>query len=200
MNKWHFWLAILVLGVMVVFSIGGTAAAPELKIQKALGVTGGSDVHKIPLGSTITHLPDGSTKVTGPNGKSVISVESSEVGLIPTTRGMARADRVYQVPSGSFVHGASPDTIEVYNADGKLILTVIDQAGKAGLEAIQTMASSYTGWIECARYGFLWPNPDPDRSFTHFYAEWTVPTAPVNSWMDNDAVGLFNGIQGDGAD
>ena len=193
MNKWHFWLAIVVLGVMVVFSIGGTAAAPELKVQKALGVTGGSDVHKIPLGSTITHLPDGSTKVTGPNGKSVISVESSEVGLIPTTRGMARADRVYQVPSGSFVHGTSQNTLEIYDADGKLILTVIDQAGEVGLEAFQTIPASYEwGWIEYGR-------STGRRSYSHLYGQWTVPAAPQNSWIDDDVVYLFNGIQGTGA-
>ena len=144
-------------------------------------------------------MPDGSTTIVGPDGNLVISVKNSEVGLIPTTRGMFKATRVYQVPSGSFVHGASPDTIEVYDVNGKLILTVIDQAEKTGLEAVQTYTSSYTDWVECARYGFLWPNPDPDWSFTHFYAEWTIPTAPINSWLDDDVVALFNGIQGDGA-
>jgi len=42
---------------------------------------------------------------------------------------MAEATHVYEVPSGSFVHGASPNIIEVHDADGKLILTVIDRAG-----------------------------------------------------------------------
>jgi len=197
MNKWRFWLAVLVLGVLVAFSVGATAAPPELKVQKALGVTGGSDVHKIPLGSTITHLPDESTTILGPDGNSVISVKNSEVGLIPTPNGMFKATRVYTVPSGSFVHGTSQNTIEIYDADGKLILTVIERREKTDLEAVQTMTVPYTGWVEFAYYGDL--GSDPDTSFTHFYAEWTIPAAPINSWMDDDVVGLFNGIQGSGA-
>lgn len=129
MNNCRFWLIVLILGLLVAFSVGGTGGAPELKIQKALGVTGSPDVYNIPVGSTIIHLPDGSTKIIGPDGMLVISVNSSEVGLITTPGGMAKATHVYEAPSGSFVHGVSPNTIEVYDADGKLILTVIDQAG-----------------------------------------------------------------------
>jgi hypothetical protein len=129
MNNCRFWLIVLILGLLVVFSVGATGGTPELKIQEPLGVTGAPDVYKIPVGSTIIQLPDGSTKIIGPDGMLVISVNSSEVGLIPTPGGMAKATSVYEVPSGSFVHGASPNTIEIYDADGKLILTVIDQTG-----------------------------------------------------------------------
>jgi len=129
MNNCRFWLIILILGLVVVFSVGAIGETPELKVQKALGVTGPPDVHKIPVGSTIIYLRDGSTKIIGPDGTLVICVNSSEVGLIPTPGGMAEATHVYEVPSGSFVHGASPNIIEVHDADGKLILTVIDRAG-----------------------------------------------------------------------
>ncbi len=200
MNKCRFWLTVLIVGLLVVFSVGASGGAPELKVQKALGVTGASDVYNIPIGSTIIHLTDGSTKITGPDGKSVISAKSSEVGLIPTPEGMARADRVYDVPSGSFVHGASPNTIEIYDADGKLILTVIDQAGEADSEAVPTSPGTYpptydgTGWIEDAYYYY-----GPAGSYMDFYGQWTVPAAPVNSWIDDDIVYLFNGIYGPGA-
>lgn len=156
MNKWRFWLIVLILGLvlLVVFSVGATGGPTGLQIQKALGVTGASDVHNIPVGSTIIHLPDGSTNIIGPDGMSVISVKSSEVGLIPTPEGMAQATHVYEVPSGSFVHGASPNTIEIYDADGKLILTDIDQTRQAGLEAIQTSLPDFSDWIEFALWGF----------------------------------------------
>ena len=49
MSKYRFWLIVLVVGLLAVFSIGGTGGPPELKIQKALGVTEGSDVHSIPV-------------------------------------------------------------------------------------------------------------------------------------------------------
>lgn len=191
MNKYRFWLIVLLLGLLVVFSVGATGGTPELKIQKALGVTGAADIYKIPSGSTIIHLPDGSTTITGPDGGLVISVKSSEVGLIPTPGAMVRADHVYAVPSGSFVHGASPNTIEIYDVGGKLILTVIDQAEEAGLEAAQTIPSTYSDWIEDAWYGY--------GSYSHLYGQWTVPAAPVNSWMDDDVVYLFDGIYGPGA-
>lgn len=190
MNKCRLGLIVLLLGVLVVFSVGASGGAPELKVQKALGVVEAADVHKIPVGSTITHLPDGSTTITGPDGKLVISAKSSEVGLTPTPEGMAKATRVYEVPSGSFVHGASPNTIEIYDADGKLILTVIDQARQAGLESFQTIPA-FSNWIEDGWWGY--------RSYGYFYGQWTVPTAPQNSWIDDDIVYLFNGIQGTGA-
>ena len=159
MSKSRLWLVVLILGLLVAFSVGATGGETELKIQKALGVTGAPDVYGIPVGSTIIHLPDGSTNIIGPDGMSVISVKSSEVGLIPTPGGMAKATSVYEVPSGSFVHGASPNTAEVYDADGKLILTVIDQAGQAGLEAVQTSPGTYSGWIESAQYGYQCESP-----------------------------------------
>lgn len=193
MKKCRFWAIILLLGVLVVFSVGASEGAPQLKVQKALGVTGAPDVHQIPVGSTITHLPDGSTTVTGPDGMSVISAQSSEAGLVSTPQGMARATRVYEVPSGSFVHGASPDTIEVYDADGKVILTVIDEGGEAGLEAAQTVPAAYPmGWIEDAE----WIGPG---SFGHLYGQWAIPTTPNYALEDPSVIYLFDGIQGDGA-
>jgi hypothetical protein len=193
MNKCRFGLIVLLLGLLVVFSVGATGGTPQLKIQEALGVTDASDVYKIPVGSTIIHLPDGSTKITGPDGKLVISAKSSEVGLTPTPYGMAKADHVYEVPSGSFVDGVSPNTIEVQNPDGKVILTVIDQSGEAGLEAAQTPPAAYPhGWVEYA----YWYGP---RSFGHLYGQWAVPTTPNYAWMDSSIAYLFDGIQGDGA-
>jgi hypothetical protein len=196
MNKNRLWLAVLILVVVAVLSVGATEGAPEttqLKIQKALGVTDAPDVHKIPVGSTITHLPDGSTEVTGPHGKLVISVKSSEVGLVATPEGMARADHVFDFPSGSFVHGASANTIEIYNSCGELLFTVIDQAGEAGLEAAPAAPAAYPdGWVEYAR----WNGPG---SFGHLYGEWTVPTTPQYTSRDTSAAFLFDGIQGAGA-
>jgi len=202
MNKRRFLLIVLMLGllmVLAIFSIGATGETPQLKVQKAVGVTGAPDVYNIPVGSTITHLPDGSTKIIGPNGVLVTSAKSSEIGLIPTPEGMAKATHVYDIPSGFFVHGASLNTVEVYDAEGKLILTVIDQAGEAGSEAVPTSPDTYTpspyegdGWIEWAK----WVGPG---SFSYFYATWLCPAAPVNSWIDDDVVYLFNGIEGDGA-
>lgn len=191
MNKHRLWVIVLMLGLLAAFSVGATGGPPELKVQQALGVTEAPGVHRIPVGSTVIHLADGSTTVTGPDGRSVISVKSSEVALIPAPEGMAPATRVYEVPSGSFVHGVSPDTIEIYDADGMLILTVIDQAGEAGSEAVQTNPPAYSDWIEDAHWGY--------RSYGYFTAKWIVPVAPINSWIDDDVVYLFNGIYGPGA-
>lgn len=193
MNKCRFFLIVLLLGLLVVFSVGATGGTPQLKIQNALGVTDAPDVHRIPVGSTIIHLPNGSTEITGPDGKLLMSAQAGEVALTSTPHGMAKADHVYEVPSGSFVHGASPDTIEVYNADGKVILTVIDQAGEAGLQAAQTVPAAYDGnWIEDAD----WVGPE---SFGHLYGQWAVPITPNYTLEDGSVVYLFDGIQGDGA-
>jgi hypothetical protein len=199
MNKRRFLLIALILGlVLAIFPTGATGETPQLKVQKAVGVTGAPDVYNIPIGSTITHLPDGSTKIIGPDGALVISAKSGEVGLIPTPAGMAKATHVYDIPSGSFVHGASLNTVEVYDADGKLILTVIDQAAEAGSGAVLASPDTYPpspyagdGWIEWTQ----WLGP---CSFSYFYASWLCPAAPVNDWIDDDVVYLFNGIDGEG--
>jgi hypothetical protein len=61
MSRWQFWLVILTLGVLGMCSIGASAAAPELKVQKALGVTDAADVCNVRVGSTVTYLANGST-------------------------------------------------------------------------------------------------------------------------------------------
>lgn len=191
MKKWRFWLIVVMLGLVVAFSVGATVGEPQLKVQKALGVTAARDVYRIPVGSTVVHLPDGSTRIVGPDGQLVIYARRSEVGFIPTPAGMAKATRVYEVPSGSFVHGASSSTIEIHDADGTLILSVIDQSGEAGLEAVQTSPPAFSGWIEYAHWG--------PRSYGYFRGLWAVPTAPSNGWIDDDVVYLFNGVYGPGA-
>lgn len=122
------WLVVLGLTVLVAFSISVIGGPSGLKIDKPLGVTGSPDVYNIPVGSTVTHLADGSTKIVGPDGRLIIFVTSDEVGLVSTPEGMAKATHVYETPSGSFVHSASPNTMEVYDVSGTLILTVIDEA------------------------------------------------------------------------
>jgi hypothetical protein len=191
MKKWHFLLIILTLAALLAISAGATAAPPDLKVQRALGVTDGPDVHKVPVGSTVIHSPDGSTKVTGPDGKLVISAKSNEVALVPTPEGMAKATDVCEVPSGSFVHGASSTITEIYGPDGRLIITIVDQTGQASPGGEKTVPS-YDHWIEDAN----WAGPG---SFGYLYGEWTVPTAPSNSWIDDDVVYLFNAIEGQGA-
>lgn len=128
--------------------------------------------------------------MSGPNGDLIISAESSEVALVPTPAGMAKATDVYEVPSGSFVHGASPNTMEIYGPDGQLILTVVDETQQDDSGTVETVPS-YSNWIEDGWWGY--------GSYGSFYAEWTVPAAPQNSWIDDDVVYLFNGVEGPGA-
>ena len=126
-----FFLVVLTLGALAVFS--AVALPPQLKIDRPLGVSGSPDCYNIPVGSAIIHLANGATKIIGPDGALVAFVTSDEVGFLNTPgHGPARADHVYEVPSGSFVHGASANTTEIYDVEGRLVLTVIDEAGDIG--------------------------------------------------------------------
>jgi len=121
------WVAgFIIAAILVVGSLAITTAAnsqPEGKISKPLGFCG--DVFKIPNGSTVVHLKGGITEIVDKSGKLWLRIADEEVDNISTPYGLQKATKVYQVPSGSFVKGASKDTVEVYAPSGEMILRVV---------------------------------------------------------------------------
>jgi len=173
----------------------------QKKVVKPFSTMGGDDVHTIPRRSIVKYLPDGTTEVIGPDGGLLLSVRGDEVATITTHLGPKKATHLFQHPSGSFVHSASENVVEVYDPDNELILTIVDESGEkvsAGGSRAPPAFSGLTvpdfdGWVECA---YDWFGNSVDISY--FYAEWYVPTRPRNNWMDDDVVFLFPGVTGDG--
>ena len=155
--------------VIVSLLVVSVPAKESEKIKYALSPMEGKDIHSIPIGSTIVHLKDGTTEVYGPKRDLVLSVNDSDVEMVPTPSGLMKATDVYQVPSGALID-TKGNTTKVYK-DGRCILTVINM----DLNQAQTRTPSdgIGGWIE-------WADDMSKDTVDYFSGYWTVPTSPPN--------------------
>jgi len=170
--KWKLRIpCIIVLLLIMVFGITQSVVAESndyVKIYKGFSVDEKSNGYRIPEGSTIYHSKNGITEVLSPDKQRILKVKESETVTIKSPGGTQKANRIYEVPSGTYIDNRG-DTVYFY-LDGELILTVIDQNNNKKKDFYPPPETG--GWVEAA--GETGKEPD------YLYSEWTVPSDPYN--------------------
>ncbi len=150
-----------------------------VKIQKGFTIDSSQPGQRLEKGSIIHHFANGVTEVYGANKSLKFKTKESENDIIITPHGPQKANRVYNVPSGSQIDHQGNIT-KIYSSND-CVLTIIDDKQK---QDIKTPATSADPWIECAATDNI--------NLTMFDALWNVPTSPPNS---NAIDFYFTGIQ-----
>jgi len=134
----------------------------------------------IPEGAIIQDSADEVTRVFDSNGKQISISNDIDSPEIPTPDGFILADRITQVPNGSYIQVVDNETTNVYS-NNQRILTVISPTHK------KTPIPSVSGWVEDTSSNLI-------PSVSKFSAYWTVPSTPANP-ITGAVSYIFNGIQ-----
>ena len=173
------------LGIMVVPVLASDGSATIVNSQFSIG--DGTHGKNIQIGSTVTEYSNGITEVVGPDNSVVLKAADSDSPSIQTPDGPAQADRVFEVPAGTYLV-TNGDVVTAYQ-NNVAILTKINQHDVSS--ANNQSSSSATppqifrnpGWIEDAY--------DTGIKADYNSAYWVVPHMPVNH--NTDAINfLFN--------
>ena len=140
-------------------------------IDKSISVDETSNGYQIPKGSTIHHKVNGITDIFSKNER-ILSINEAEASFVVTPNGLMKANRVYEVPSGTYVDDKGQTLYFIYN--DTLILTVIDD--KFDSKSVEDTIPATGGWVEAA-----W---ETGKKPDYFYSEWEVPSDPYNPQQD----------------
>jgi hypothetical protein len=152
----------------------------RIVIQNGFSLTKGNNQTVIPEGAIIQHSAEGITRVFDPNGKQLSISKDIDSPKIPTPKGYISAEKINQIPDGSYVQVNNNGTTNVY-LKGKRILTVLTPVSTS------IPIPSTSGYIEDAYASGI-------TQMGQFIADWTVPSSPPNS--QTGAINyIFNGIQ-----
>jgi len=149
-------------------------------IHNGFSFSKADNMTNIPEGAIIQDSADGFTRVFDSGGKQILISNDANSPEIPTPGGLLLADRITQVPNGSYIQVGDNDTTNVF-LNNKRILTVLSHTQK------KTPIPSTSGWVEETK-----TNQIP--SVSQFIAYWTVPTTPTNP--NTGAISyIFNALQ-----
>ncbi|MBA7668065.1 hypothetical protein ES703_76169 [subsurface metagenome] len=102
-------------------------------VTKPLDVDSGNAIggYPIPRGSTVHHYKNGIMKVFGPDGTLILKTRDSETPELPAPGGhKILATYQYITPNRSRNERVDDWTTKVYDENGELVLTVIDEIHK----------------------------------------------------------------------
>jgi hypothetical protein len=173
---------IFVLIVLLTLVFALSVAIPAMAQDHGSKVSShGFDVdqgdRQIQRGSTVHQLRNGLTEVTGPDNTLQMTARDLDSEFVHTPSGLAKANHVFNLPSGSEIENRGNET-DIYT-DDTLILRVIDTS-------MMTLPD-FSGWLEQANN---WSVSNLD----YYSGAWTVPSSPINS--TGGAVDfLFNAIE-----
>lgn len=176
-------LAALLLVSVVLVPVVSAQGADD-KLSKPLGLSG-NNTFNIPKGAKVVHTKVGVTEIYDQSNNLWKRFPQEKVDNVSTPYGPQKATKVYELPSGSSVQQASNGEVEVYDLSGEVILKVVDEVKPENIPA-------FSGWVEHAY-------TSTDNNINYFYAQWTVPTEPISSWIDDDVAYLFPSIQAPGS-
>jgi hypothetical protein len=144
-------------------------------------------------GSTIHHLSTGVTEVRRPDTSVELTALEGESTAIQTPNGLRKANHLYKVPNEATID-ASGNVAQVFDKDGTLILTIIDDA--PGQTAVKQAEADRTQNVHLipAWNGYLEAATGSVSQLDLFNAYWNVPVAPPNTY-GSEVNYIFNAIE-----